>query len=47
MPERGAIDAIFIAHKMQKKYLGKKKNLYVVFVELEKAFDRVPGAAVR
>ena len=47
MPGRGAIDAIFIASEMQKKYFGKKKNLYFVFVGLEKAFDRVPGGAVR
>ena len=35
-------DAIFILRQLQEKYLGKKKNLYFAFVDLEKAFDRVP-----
>ena len=42
MSRKGTIDAIFIATQLQEKYLGKKKNLYFAFVDLEKAFDRVP-----
>ena len=42
MPRRGTIDAIFIARQLQEKYLGKKKNLYFAFVDLDKGFDRVP-----
>ena len=41
MPGRSTIDAIFILRQLQEKFLGKKKNLS--FVDLEKAFDRVPG----
>ena len=47
MPGRGIIDAIFIARQLQEKYLGDKKKLYFAFVDLEKAFDRVPKEVVR
>ncbi len=42
MPGRGTTDAIFIMRQMQEKYLAKNKKLYFAFVDLEKAFDRVP-----
>ena len=42
MPGRGTTDAIFIVRQIQEKYLAKNKNLYLAFVDLEKAFDRVP-----
>ena len=32
---------------MQEKFLAKKKQLYFAFVDLEKAFDRVPRKVVR
>ena len=35
-------DALFILRKMQKEYREKDKKLYMCFVDLEKAFDRVP-----
>lgn len=46
MPGRGTIDAIFIVRQMQEKYLSKKKCLYYCFVDLEKAFDRVPRKVI-
>ena len=41
MPGKGTIDAVFILRLLQEEYLDKKK-LYMCFVDLEKAFDRVP-----
>ena len=42
MPKGGTIDAVFILRGMQEEYHAKEKKLYMCFVDLEKAFDRVP-----
>ena len=42
MPERGTIDAVFILRRMQEEYHAKGKKMCIRFVDLEKAFDRVP-----
>ena len=42
MPGKGTVDAIFIVWRMQEKYQKKDKKLYMCFVDIEKAFDRVP-----
>ena len=42
MPGKGTTDAIFIMRQVQEKHQAKKKKLYYAFVDLEKAFDRVP-----
>ena len=39
---RGTTDALFVVRRIQKEYKDKKKNLYMCFVDIEKAFDRVP-----
>ena len=39
---KGTIDAVFILTRLQEEYLDKEKKLYMCFVDLEKAFDRVP-----
>ena len=41
MPERETIDAVFILRRLQEKYDAKGKRIYMCFVDLEKAFDRV------
>ena len=41
MPGRGTTDALFVVRRMQEECRGKKK-LYMSFVDIEKAFDRVP-----
>ena len=41
MPDKGTINAVFILRRLQEEYLDKEK-LYMCFVDLEKAFDRVP-----
>src|SRR5260221_512039 len=41
-PGRGTTDAIFVVRQIQEKFLAKKKELWMAFVDLEKAFDRVP-----
>ena len=42
MPGKGTTDAVFILRRLQEEYLDKEKKLYMCFVDLEKAFDRVP-----
>ena len=42
MLERGTIGAVFILRRMQEEYHARGKELYMCFVDLEKAFDGVP-----
>ena len=42
MSGRGTTDAIFILRQLQEKHFAANKPLYMAFVDLEKAFDRVP-----
>ena len=41
MPERGTIDAAFNLRRLLEEYHAKGKRLYMCFVDLEKAFDRI------
>ena len=43
---KSTTDASFIARQLQEKYLQNKKELYHIFVDLEKAFDKVPREAI-
>src|SRR5437867_12313632 len=42
MMMKGTMDAIFIARQVQEKLHGKQKELWMAFVDLKKAFYRVP-----
>ena len=42
MPERGTIDAVIILRALKEEYHAEGKKLYMCFVDLEKAFDRLP-----
>ena len=39
MPGGGTTDAIFILRQVYGKYLGKHKDLYFGFIDLEKPFE--------
>jgi hypothetical protein len=42
MPGKSTTDPVFIVRQMIEKYRAVKKELHLVFVDIEKAFDRVP-----
>ena len=46
MAGRSTTDAIFILRQLQEKYCQNKQKLYHIFVDLEKAFDKVPRRVV-
>ena len=46
MSGRGTTDAIFIVRQLQEKHLAANKPLYMAFVDLEKASDRVPREVI-
>ena len=45
-PGRGTTDAIFIVRQIQERFLEKKRDVWMAFVDLEKVFDRVPREVV-
>ena len=46
-PGRGTTDTLFIVRKTQEEYRDKKKKLYMSFVDIEEAFDRVPRKVMK
>ena len=43
IPERRMTDTFSIVRRMQEEYREKDKKFYMCFVDLQKAFDRVPS----
>ena len=46
-PDKSTVDAIFVPRQLQEKFGAKKKELFLVFVYLEKAFDHAPRDTIR
>ena len=42
MPGKETMVAIVVVRRMQEEYQRKDKKLYMCFVDMEKAFDKVP-----
>ena len=38
---------MFVLRRLTEKFKAKNKKLFFIFVDLEKAFDRVPREAIR
>ena len=47
MRGKGTTDVLFILRRMQEEFRGREKKLYMCFVDLKKAFDRVPRKVMK
>lgn len=46
MPGRGTTDAVFALRQLMEKHREKRKGLHMVFIDLEKVYDREPRQEV-
>ena len=42
MPGRSTIEAIFLIRHVMKRFREQKKDLHLVFINLEKAYNKIP-----
>jgi hypothetical protein len=41
MPERSTMEAFFLIRQVMERYKEQKKDLHMVFINLEKAYDKI------
>ena len=47
MPGRSTTEAIHLIKKLIEVYRDRKMNLHIVFIDLEKTYNRVPHGVLR